>query len=204
VVTRINYKLHLLVDRSKTLIPSYSFTTFRRFEDLTCSPSHSLPSTESRGDRSGIVAGGATFGGKYASSSPLFILLPPKFLLNRAKGVIFPIVFSRFIPKIGFAWTVRAVAFVSIVLIVFSAVTVRAHLPLISGRISPCWLEPVKAIRMVAGCRWLVLTSFFGCDKRNFVAFYRLWVPFCYIGDFCEYPRFSSEAAFYMLSVVNA
>jgi hypothetical protein len=90
----------------------------------------------------------------------LFCPLPPEFLFNCGTGVIFPIVLSRLIPKIGFAWTVRTVAFMSVVLLVFSVVTVKARLP--PRKSSTRWLEPVKAFKMEPGYRWLILASFFG------------------------------------------
>ncbi|KAF9012418.1 putative monocarboxylate permease [Cyathus striatus] len=110
-------------------------------------------------------------------------------------GVIFPIMFSRLVGRIGFGWTVRAIAFMSMGLLAISIATVKARLPPRSGA-SASRIEPVTAFANNAAYRWLVISTFF--------AFWGLWTPFIYIGDFSVYRGFNSRDAFYVLPIANA
>jgi hypothetical protein len=124
---------------------------------------------------------------------------------------------SRLIPRIGFAWTVRTVAFMSMGLLSFSILTVKARLPPRTGPTTH-WLEPLTAIRVNSGYRWFVIACFFafmGCvfwsvgyGRPLGLIFIpsckRLWIPFFYISDFCRFHGFSDNLASYILPVMNA
>ena len=50
-------------------------------------------------------------------------------------GVVFPIMLQHLIPRIGFGWAVRVVAFVIMACLFVACLTIRTRLPL-SGRVS--------------------------------------------------------------------
>jgi Na+/melibiose symporter-like transporter len=71
--------------------------------------------------------------------------------------------FSRLVDQLGFGWTVRTIAFVSLVLLVISIFTLESRFPPHSqkgNRVHP--LDAVHALKDNAPYRWLVIALFFG------------------------------------------
>ena len=53
---------------------------------------------------------------------------------NSIGGIILPITFRRLQPSIGFAWTTRILAFITLVLLLVAIAVMRTHLPPKPGR----------------------------------------------------------------------
>lgn len=71
--------------------------------------------------------------------------------------------FSRLVDKLGFGWTVRTIAFVSLVLLTISIFTLKSRFPPHSQKGNrPHPLDPVRALKDNAPYRWLVIALFFG------------------------------------------
>ena len=108
-------------------------------------------------------------------------------------GVIFPVMVDRLIPRAGFGWAMRAVAFVILLGAAISAVTIhsnRAHNP------SPfnvrAYVYPLQDMRFVLLC--LALTVFgFG-----------LFLPFNFIPSAAQSLGMSSELSIYLIAILNA
>jgi len=67
--------------------------------------------------------------------------------------------FSRLFDRIGFGWTVRTVAFISIALLAVPIATIKSRLP---PRQPPPWSAPVVSLVTDRAYAWLVAGSFFG------------------------------------------
>ncbi|KAI1480148.1 MFS general substrate transporter [Daldinia eschscholtzii] len=108
-------------------------------------------------------------------------------------GVIMPIMMSRLIPRIGFPWTVRAVAFMILGLLSITTVTVRSRLPT-----QP---KPFTFKNYIRGFRepayaWTCIASF--------VFYLGLFLPFNYIILQAKDAGMASEMTQYLLPIINA
>jgi hypothetical protein len=71
--------------------------------------------------------------------------------------------FSRLVVRLGFGWTVRTIAFASLVLLIISISTLESRFPPNSRKgTRPHPLDPVYALKDNAPYRWLVIALFFG------------------------------------------
>lgn len=53
----------------------------------------------------------------------------PSLTLPSCAGIIYPILLNQLFPRIGFGWTVRAAAFLTLAMLVTAILTVRSRLP---------------------------------------------------------------------------
>ncbi|KAM7194060.1 putative major facilitator superfamily transporter protein [Naviculisporaceae sp. PSN 640] len=108
-------------------------------------------------------------------------------------GIVFPIIFSRLEPKIGFGWTTRVIAFILLGLSVIPLVFMRTRLPA-SGKkralFDPTALRDAPLVLFTAG---------------GFFAFLALYVPFFYITVFATSHHISTpDFAPYLVTIMNA
>jgi MFS family permease len=108
-------------------------------------------------------------------------------------SVIYPIVFHRLQPQIGFGWATRVIGFLALFGLAISLVIMKTRLP------------PVKKSRSLvdtAAFRSPVFVLFcFGV----FFVFVGLYIPFYYIIDYAQYKvGVSEDLSFYFLCVINA
>jgi hypothetical protein len=75
-------------------------------------------------------------------------------------GVVFPIMFSHLVDKLGFGSTLQIMAFVCLMLLFIATFILRSRKTRNVGR--PDFLEPVRAVRENAAYRWLLVGVFFG------------------------------------------
>ncbi|KAH8723922.1 major facilitator superfamily domain-containing protein [Phaeosphaeriaceae sp. PMI808] len=108
-------------------------------------------------------------------------------------GIIFPIMASHLIPKIGFGWTMRAIAFIILGLMIIASLTVSSRLP---PKPRPFKLEvftePLRDMKFFL----LLISSFF--------FFFGLFVPINFIELQAIHAGMSRRLAGYLLSVLNA
>ncbi|KAM7222516.1 putative major facilitator superfamily transporter protein [Rhypophila decipiens] len=108
-------------------------------------------------------------------------------------GIVFPIIFSRLEPKIGFGWTTRVIAFILLGISVIPLVFMKTRLP-VSGK-KRALFDPT-AVRDAP----LVLFTLGG-----FFAFLALYVPFFYITVFATSHEISTpDFAPYLVTIMNA
>jgi MFS family permease len=107
-------------------------------------------------------------------------------------GIIFPIIFSHLLPKIGFGWTTRVIAFIILGLSVIPAIFMRPRVPS-SGRIrslvdNSAWRDPV----------------FINFTLGTVLTFLVLYTAFFYIQVFDELNHLSSlDFAPYTITLLN-
>lgn len=110
-------------------------------------------------------------------------------------GVLYPILVSRLIPRIGFGWAVRVLAFISLACFIFSSAVCRMNLPL----------------RETTRRDLLKCVDFGGFkDKRYclaalsaFLCFYGIFIPFFYIRSYAEARGVPETISIYLLAMVN-
>ncbi|KAK4543411.1 hypothetical protein LTR36_005554 [Oleoguttula mirabilis] len=107
-------------------------------------------------------------------------------------GVIYPIVFHRLQPQIGFGWATRVIAFMALATLILPCLCIRQRaLP-----------PPRKTIIDFSGFRELPFCLF---SLAAFIGFIGLYIPFFYITEFGgEQAGLDSTLAFYMLPVLSA
>jgi MFS family permease len=108
-------------------------------------------------------------------------------------GIIIPIMASHLIPEIGFGWTMRAIAFMLLGLLIIAALTIKSRLP---PRPRPLrfkvFLEPF------ADARFNLLTL------SSFLFFMGLFIPINFIEVQAIADGMSTRLASYLLAVLNA
>ncbi|EXU99397.1 MFS transporter [Metarhizium robertsii] len=105
-------------------------------------------------------------------------------------GVVFPIMLSRTIKSLGFAWSVRVVGFVILAMMAVAVLTVKERLPPRRGSILlPSAFARVPYALVVAGLFLMTLG---------------LFTPFFYLPQFAQRQGMSENLASYMLSILNA
>jgi len=108
-------------------------------------------------------------------------------------GVIFPVMVNRLIPRVGFGWTMRAVAFIILLGVALAAATIRsnrAHNPT-SFNIRT-YITPLKDKRFVLLCLSMTLFSF------------GLFLPFNFIPLAAQSLGMSVELSVYSIAILNA
>lgn len=111
-------------------------------------------------------------------------------------GVIFPIMLNNMIyGRAGFAWAVRATAFLTLGLVIIANSVMTAPLPSVKRRPSGSVSE-VKSIMTDRAFLLFLSGSFFATWGVNFVSFYlQLWM---------DVHRLSKALAFYTVAILNA
>ncbi|KAK9412855.1 putative Major facilitator superfamily (MFS) profile domain-containing protein [Seiridium unicorne] len=108
-------------------------------------------------------------------------------------GVCLPIMMNRLIPRLGFPWTLRIVAFMFLGLCSIASVTIKSRLP---PRPKPfnindylqAFKEPVMLLSMIGG----------------FFFFWGMFLPFSFISLQAEAAGMDPSLAQYLLSILNA
>lgn len=107
-------------------------------------------------------------------------------------SVIYPVVFHKLQPKIGFAWATRVIGFIALGTLLVSIFIMKTRLP-----------PPKKSRRIIdpAGLRSLPYMIF---NIGIFFAFVGLYIPFFYIIIYAEAKLgIREDLSFYMLAVLN-
>ena len=107
-------------------------------------------------------------------------------------SVIYPIIFNRLQPTIGFRWATRIIAFIGLSTLAISIVVLRMRLP-----------PPGKAHAIFDAAAWKH-PPFVVFSIGLFLAFIGLYVPFFYIIVYAESLAVDEDLSFYLLSVLNA
>lgn len=108
-------------------------------------------------------------------------------------GVIFPIMVNRLLPRVGFGWTMRAVAFIILLGVAIAAATIRsnrAHTP--SSFNLRTYITPFKDKRFVLLCISMTLFGF------------GLFLPFNFIPSAGQSLGMSVELSIYSVAILNA
>ena len=108
-------------------------------------------------------------------------------------GTVMPIMIEQLIPKIGFGWTMRAVAFIFLGLLAITCATVKSRLPprpkpLVISEYLAGFKEPVYALTLVA----------------NFLFFWGMFIPFNYILLQAQEAGMNATLVEYLLPIINA
>lgn len=107
-------------------------------------------------------------------------------------GIIFPIIFSHLLPKIGFGWTTRVIAFIILGLCAIPAIVMRPRVPA-SGRIRS----------LVDNTAWRD-SAFITFTIGTLITFLVLYTAFFYIQVFDELNHISTlEFAPYTITLLN-
>ncbi|KUI56393.1 Riboflavin transporter MCH5 [Cytospora mali] len=108
-------------------------------------------------------------------------------------GTVMPIMIQQLIPKIGFGWTMRIVAFIFLGLLSISCVTVKSRLPprpkpLVVADYLAGFKEPVYALTLAA----------------SFFFFWGMFIPFNYILLQAQAAGMDTTLVQYLLPIINA
>ncbi|QDS67478.1 hypothetical protein FKW77_001012 [Venturia effusa] len=108
-------------------------------------------------------------------------------------GVVLPIMINHLIPKIGFGWTMRVVAFIMLALLVFANLAVKSRLPPSKRKVRPQdFVTPFKEpafLLLVVGAFFVYLGGF---------------LPFTFIIVQAEAGGMSRQLAGYLVPILNA
>jgi MFS family permease len=108
-------------------------------------------------------------------------------------GVIFPIMVTKLIPQIGFAWTIRSVAFVILGVLVFANLTVKSRL-----QHKPSRVNVVDFFRPLGEPAFALTVS------GAFMFFFGTFLPFNFIILQAESVGMSSYLASFLIPMLNA
>lgn len=108
-------------------------------------------------------------------------------------GVVMPIMIQQLIPKIGFPWTMRVVAFVYLGLLAMSCVTIKTRLPprpkpLVIADYLAGFKEPAFALTLAG----------------NFLFFWGMFIPFNYVILQAQQAGMDPTLVEYLLPIINA
>lgn len=151
-----------------------------------------------------ILAQGVVVGaGSGCMMLPAVAIIPQYFTTKRAfatgvaasgssiGGVIYPIVFHKLQPQIGFAWATRIIGFIALATLIIPIVCMRA-------KVFPAQKRPVIDFKVLREIPWDLFSigSFFG--------FMGMYIPFYYISTYSFEKGFVDEnLAFYLLTIIN-
>lgn len=108
-------------------------------------------------------------------------------------GIIFPIMATHLIPEIGFAWTMRTIAFMILGLMIVAGFTTKSRLPPKTRPLRlQVFVEPFHDVRFVL----LAVASF--------LFFMGLFIPINFIEVEAIHDGMSTTLAGYLLAVLNA
>ena len=108
-------------------------------------------------------------------------------------GVIFPIMVERLVASAGFAWAMRAAAFLILGLLLYANFTVKSRLPPTPKAWS--FQEFVDPLRE---------RPFFLVVCSSFLFFFGMFLPFTYIILYAETNGMSPRLASYLVAILNA
>ena len=108
-------------------------------------------------------------------------------------GVILPIMVERLVPRIGFGWTMRTVAFLLLALLIVANLTVKSRLPPF-----PKPLAIMEFISPLAEVPFLLVCI------ASFLFFWGLFLPFNFIILQASESGMSARLAGYLLAIINA
>ncbi|GAA5853637.1 hypothetical protein JCM5353_004829 [Sporobolomyces roseus] len=106
-------------------------------------------------------------------------------------GVVYPIMLNRLFTQIGFAWTVRAVGFLTLGLLIVANLTINSRLP-------PRKIEKIFDFRPLKELGFLLFVL------GETVIMWGMYSPYFYIQDYAIENGVSRNLAFYALSILNA
>ncbi|PBP18749.1 MFS general substrate transporter, partial [Diplocarpon rosae] len=108
-------------------------------------------------------------------------------------GVILPIMVSKLIPQIGFAWTMRSVAFMMLGMLIMANLTVKSR------------LEPQpKKLDLMTFVRPLKEPAFSLLCLASFLFFFGTFLPFNYIILHARSHGMSANLSIYLIPILNA
>lgn len=108
-------------------------------------------------------------------------------------SVIYPIVFHRLQPRIGFPWATRVLGFIALGTLTISLLVLRTRLP------------PPKKMRTILDPQAFKNVPFILFSAGLFLAFAGLYIPIFYIIFFAEVRvHINEDLSFYMLPILNA
>ncbi|KAK0702186.1 major facilitator superfamily domain-containing protein [Lasiosphaeris hirsuta] len=105
-------------------------------------------------------------------------------------AIVFPIVLSQLLERVGFAWAVRTCGFIMIPILAFSAMTVKARLPPRKSRLF-IWTA-------FKSSRYAFLTG------AVFCMFMGMFVPLFYLPSYGISQGMDATVAFYLIALINA
>ncbi|CDO77904.1 hypothetical protein BN946_scf184692.g2 [Trametes cinnabarina] len=108
-------------------------------------------------------------------------------------GVVFPIILEQLIPRVGFGWAVRIIAFILLVCLSVACLTIRTRLPL-SRNLS---LRTAIDLSGFKDPRYTLATV------GSFLLFYGFFIPYFYIQTYANFRGVSPHVANYLLSILN-
>lgn len=110
-------------------------------------------------------------------------------------GVIFPIMLTRLVSEVGYAWAMRTSAFLILFLLIIANITVRQrikHHKLASAAAKPDYLAPFREVPMV-----FLMTGFF-------LITFGIFIPIDYIVVEANAAGVSSHIRGYIVPILNA
>ena len=107
-------------------------------------------------------------------------------------SVIYPVIFHRLQPTIGFGWATRIIAFIGLFTLSISIVVMRTRLP------------PPNKSRAILDADALKNPLFVIFGFGLFLSFVGLYIPFFYVIVYAESLKVNENLSFYMLCVLNA
>lgn len=111
-------------------------------------------------------------------------------------GVIYPILFHRLQPQIGFAWATRIIGFIALGTLCFSIGTVKPR---------PSARKPGSSARQLLDLSAFSDPSFSLFSFAAFLSFIGLFIPFFYIEQYSQtQAHLASELSFYTLPLLSA
>lgn len=134
----------------------------------------------------GVAASGSSFG--------MFPYCGPerRLLISSLAGVIYPIIFQKLQPQIGFGWATRTIAFI---------ILVTMALPLLGMKLRG---QSRNAKRRLALSAWRDISyTWFSCSA--FFGFLGVYIPFFYVQLYAQQRKtVSGELVFYLPPLLNA
>lgn len=107
-------------------------------------------------------------------------------------SVLYPIVFRKLQPQIGFAWTTRVIAFIVLATLSISIVVIKSRIP------------PPKKTRAMLDINALKSVPFLLLSFGLFLAFAGLYIPIFYIIVYAQsHANVDDDMSFYLLSILN-
>ncbi|KAJ7500229.1 major facilitator superfamily domain-containing protein [Mycena galericulata] len=107
-------------------------------------------------------------------------------------GIIYPIIFRNLVPRVGFKWTIRTIAFINLATFIIAAFTMRTRLP--RPKVLPKLLD-VKAFISPGYCVYVFSTV---------VNFLGLYTPLIFISVAGVFIGIDPDFAFYLVAIANA
>ncbi|KAI0664176.1 MFS general substrate transporter [Cubamyces menziesii] len=109
-------------------------------------------------------------------------------------GVVFPIILEQLIPRVGFGWAVRIIAFILMACLIVACLTIRTRLPL-SGDLS---FRTAIDLRGFKDPRYTLATI------GGVLLFYGFFIPYFYIQIYANFRGVPPHIANYLLAILNA